>query len=443
MADDGALTAPERAVATLREAVALSPADETAISWVESWRLTAATRGGAARAPLAEHVVQVRVIEAGRLGIHRTAGCDVAELSSSIRAAMALARAAPLLPDDVELTPGDASPVEGGPPLHDDALAALTAEEAQQRLRDLTMEGETARLAWSETALTVVTSRGLSRHLRATGAALEVRCGRHPGAGSAAAAARTLAGLDAPAVFARARRRDTVGETASWSAPTAVVLAAEATAALIAAFGRHGLAAAAWEEERSFGRRHRGAQTLAHGLTLVEDGSRGGGLPFPLDPAGARRRPATLVGDGVLHGPVADPLEAGRLGVPITRPTVTGDEGAPEHLFALPGGVAEDDLLAAAGDGVFVGHLDPLDCWDDCLLSARAVARGVHRIERGALAAPLPDAVWELSLPQALAAVRALGAELVAVEGGRGALGGTAAPAALLAPVGDWRPLGT
>jgi hypothetical protein len=147
------------------------------------------------------------------------------------------------------------------------------------------------------------------------------------------------------------------------------------------------------------------------------------------------------VAEGVLQGPVADPLEAATLGVLATRPTLTGEESGPEHLFLLPGGVAEDDLLAAAGDGIFVAHLEPLDCWDERQLCVEAIARGLHRVERGALTAPLPDALWRTTLGAALAGVRALGSELVVVPGGRGSLGGTAAPAALLDAVGEWQPL--
>ncbi len=434
------LTSCEQALTLLRDAVALSPADEAAITWVETRRLSAATRGSQ-RAPQHEHEVHVRVIEAGRLGVYRAAASDPAELAAALRQAMGQARAAARLPGGLHLTPEDASALEEGPDLHDRTLADLTLEQAQQRLRDLAADGETARLSWSEAALTVVTSRGFARQLLATSAALQVRCGRHPGAGVAAGAARSLAALDPAAIFARARRRDAREEASPWSPPAAVVLAPEATAALIAAFGARGLAAATWEDERGFPRRHRGAAALAPALTVVEDGSRPGGLAFPLDTTGARRRPATLVAEGVLRGPVADPLEAARLGVTATRPTLAGEESGPEHLFALAGGVAEDDLLAAAGEGIFVAQLEPLECWDDTELTARAVARGIHRVERGALAAPLPDALWQTTLPAALGAVRALGDELVAVGGGSRGLGGTVAPAALLAPAGDWQPL--
>lgn len=436
-----ALTPSDEALGLLREAVALSPADETAISWVEAWRLTAGTRGTSQLPLQHELAVQVRVIEAGRLGVCRLTSAEPAELRAAVREAMAQARASSPLPSDLRLTPDDASPVEDPAALHDAALLELTTEVASQRVRELAAEGEAARLAWSESALTVVTSRDFSRHLRVTSADLEVRCGRHPGAGSAAGAARSLASLDPPAVFARARRRNGTAEPESWKPPSAVVLSAEAFATLVAAFGVHGLAAIAWDEAGGFGRCHLGSRALAAGLTLLEDGSRASGLPFPLDSTGARRRAATLVADGVVQGPVADPLEAARLGVPPTRPTISGEEGIPEHLFALPGGVAEDDLLAAAGDGIFVARLEPCECWEDARLSARAVARGIHHIDHGALAATLPDAIWETTLPQALAAVRALGSEMVVVSGGYRSLGGTGAPAALLAPVGDWRPL--
>jgi len=435
------LTAPEQALAMLREVVALSPADETAITWIETREAFAGTRSGSGRTAPPSHSIQVRVIEAGRLGVYRPANTEPAELSASIRQAMAQARAAEPLPAGMHLTPEDASPVEDAPALFDDDLAALTPERAQQALREHAREGETARLTWSESALTVVTSRGFSRHLRATGVNLEVRCGRHPGAGTAAGAARTLAGVDASTIFARARRRDARGEPAEWPAPASIVLSPEATATLAAAFGAHGLAAAAWHADDGFCRRHHGTAALASVLTLIEDGSRAHGLPFPLDSTGARRRAATLVAEGVLQGPVADPLEAARLGVLATRPTLTGEEGGPEHLFVLPGGVADDDLLAAAGDGIFVGHLDPLECWADAALTAQTVARGLHRIERGALTAPLPDAMWTTTLPSALAAIQALGTEIVVVPNPPPSLGGTGAPAALLAAVGDWQPL--
>jgi len=435
------LTASEQALATLREAVALSPADETAITWIETRQTLAGTRSGSGRAASTAHAIQVRVIEAGRLGVYRPASADRAELSASIRQAMAQARAAEPLPAGLHLTPEDASPVEDAPALFDDAVADLTPERAQQALRDHAREGEHARLTWSESALTVVTSRGFSRHLRATGVNLEVRCGKHPGAGSAAAAARTLAGIETAAVFARARARDARGEPAAWPAPASIVLSPEATATLAAAFGAHGLAASAWHSESGFCRRHHGAAALAAVLTLVEDGSRAHGLPFPLDSTGARRRAATLVAEGVLQGPVADPLEAARLGVLATRPTLTGDEGGPEHLFVLPGGVADDDLLAAAGDGIYVAHLDPLACWADAALTAQTTARGLHRIERGALTAPLPDATWTTTLPQALAAIKALGTEIVVVPNPPPSLGGTGAPASLLIAVGNWQPL--
>lgn len=435
------LTAPEQALATLREVVALSPADETAITWIETRQALAGTRSGSARTAPPAHAIQVRVIEAGRLGVYRPANTDPAELSASIRQAMAQARAAEPLPAGMHLTPEDASPVEDAPALFDDDVAALTPERAQQALREHAREGETARLTWSESALTVVTSRGFSRHLRATSVGLEVRCGRHPGAGTAAGAARTLAGVDAGTVFARARRRDAHGEPAEWPAPASIVLSPEATATLAAAFGAHGLAAAAWHADEGFCRRHRGTAALASVLTLIEDGSRAHGLPFPLDSTGARRRAATLVAEGVLQGPVADPLEAARLGVLATRPTLTGEEGGPEHLFVLPGGVADDDLLAAAGDGIYVGHLDSFECWADAALTAQTVARGLHRIERGALTAPLPDAVWTTTLPSALAAIQALGTEIVVVPNPPPSLGGTGAPASLLRAVGGWQPL--
>jgi len=291
----------------------------------------------------------------------------------------------------------------------------------------------------------VVTSRGVARQLRATSVGMDVRCGRHAGAGSASAAARSLAALDAPAVVARARRRhaaEGASDTAEWSSPALVVLAPEAFAALIATLGASALCAVSWEDAEGFARTNRGRRVFAPALTVLDDGTRASGLPFPLDSAGALRRAAPLVVEGTLQAPLADPLEAARLDVAAWRTVPLLEDVAPEHLSAQPGGVAEGDLLAAAEGGIYVCALQPLDCWDAGALRQRAVARGVHRIERGALSAPLPDAAWETTLPELLAGVRELGSDVVTIAGERWVLGGTSAPAALVAASGTFTPIG-
>src|SRR4029079_2923314 len=69
----GGATAPRQARAPLREVVALSPADETAITWIETRQAFAGTRsGGPASGKTAPPAPSIpgRVIEAGRPGVY-------------------------------------------------------------------------------------------------------------------------------------------------------------------------------------------------------------------------------------------------------------------------------------------------------------------------------------------------------------------------------------
>ena len=69
----------------------------------------------------------------------------------------------------------------------------------------------------------------------------------------------------------------------------------------------------------------------------------------------------------------------------------------------------------------------------------RAIARGVRRIEGGALAAPLPDLQWHGSFAAALGRLAGVGGTAVTVAT-HGAWGACRAPALLLPAVDGLRP---
>jgi predicted Zn-dependent protease len=107
---------------------------------------------------------------------------------------------------------------------------------------------------------------------------------------------------------------------------------------------------------------------------------------------------------------------------------VAPDEAVPGHLFLLPGGASEAELLRAAEGGIWIAALDPLEAFDPRSLRFRAVARGARGITRGALGASLPDLIWEDELPGLLSRVLAVGSELVPVATGSGLFRATTAP---------------
>src|SRR5947209_1340641 len=193
-------------VSRLERLLAGSPADATEISWLEV-RRGQESNGKRRRDTyeLHERTVLFRVRESGRTGLHRTSVSNLSDLENALRDALAQARLSPPSPEPLAIPGGDAPVDVRG--VFDPELARMTPGAARDLLQRLAARGETARIGWSEGRIAVASSRGLRRAADVTSAWMEVICARQPGAGRAAAASRSLAGLDPQQVFERARRR--------------------------------------------------------------------------------------------------------------------------------------------------------------------------------------------------------------------------------------------
>jgi predicted Zn-dependent protease len=441
MFPEGSAALPE-IVSRLEHALATSTAEATEISWLEV-RRGQESNGKRRRDSyeLYERNVLVRVREGGRTGMHRTSAATRSGLENAVREAQAQARLSPPSPPPLE--PPNAAAAVDVAGLFDPELARLSPQRARDLVQRLAepgkgpgSRGETIRLGWSEGRLAVAGSRGLRRAAEVTSGWIEVICGRQPGAGRAAAASRSLAGLDPQAVRERARRRlgpaDVVPPPAG---PVPVLLSQEAAATLVELLNRHALASDAFHSGLSFliGRL---GQTVFHpSIHLRDDPTDPRGLPFPFDLLGAAARPIDLVAEGVALTPAIDDRLARELDRPPTPQRVAPDEAIPGHLFLLPGAAAESELLQAADGGIWIAALDPLEAFDPRGLRFRAVARGAREIAGGALGRSLPDLVWEDALPGLLTRVLAVGSELVPIATGAGLFRATAAP--MLAVLGS------
>ncbi len=434
MFPDGAVALKE-VVSRLDRVLAGSTAEATEISWLEVRRGQEST--GKRRRDsyeVHERSILVRVRECGRTGTHRTSASTLSDLENAVRAAMAQARLAPPSPPPIE-PPGSAAGVDTAG-LWDPELARMTPARARdllQRLAEPGMQGETARFGWAEGRLAVASSRGLRRAAEATSGWIEVICGRHPGAGRAAAASRSLAGLDPRGVRERARRRQGPADVVQPpEGPGPVLLSQEAAAALVELLNRQALASDAFHSGDSFLRGRLGQPVFHPAIHLRDDPTDPRGLPFPFDLLGAAARPVDVVSGGVALTPGIDDRLARELDRPPTAQRVAPDEAVPGHLFLLPGGASEAELLRAAEGGIWIAALDPLEAFDPRSLRFRAVARGARRIiggtTGGALGASLPDLIWEDELPGLLSRVLAVGAELVPVATGSGLFRATTAP---------------
>jgi predicted Zn-dependent protease len=406
-----ALLPVEEMVARLDRVLAGSPADATELVWIEARRNQEISQGAGGESQ--ERTVLVRVRESGRTGLHRTGLTGLHDLEKAVREALAQARLSqpmpPTPPGRLSEGAGDALPEIPG--LYDAEVSRLTPARVKEILQRSVQSGESATLGWAEGRFAVVNSRGLRRTAEVTAAWLEVSCGTTPGAGRAATLARSLAGLNGPAVFELARQRHAPegGETAPPDGPVAVVLAPEAAAVLLDLLNRHALSSLPFQAGTSFLCERLGQEIFHPALTLRDDPLAPCGTPFPFDLLGAAKRPMSLIERGVFLGAPRDERLALALGLPPTAHLVAPDEARCSHLSLQPGETTDAELLRRAEGGLWVNELDPAEAFDPRALRFRAVARGVRRIVSGDLGPALPDLVWEDCLPALLARVLGVG----------------------------------
>lgn len=427
-----------------RRALAASPADETELVWIAT-RTRRTTAAGKAKDAddRSEATLCVRVRERGRVGTHRTGSGEFGDIENAIRAALGQARSHEPLPGLPHLPGGEAGPPPPARPetLFDPELAALGHDEAVTALRRWVGRAEWAQLRWRTGAILVSSSRGGERRADTTGASLEVRSGKGTGVGLAAGAARTLTGLAAERIVARARGRDCSkdsggdGQGAGASSPSApsggalpIWLSAEATAALVYLLAGTAFTAHSYRSGSSFLRQHLGTQVFDRRLTLIDDGTDPSGMPFPFDLEGASKRRVELIAAGTPRTPALDQRHAALFGLPATGHASGGDDARAENLFLLPGGDAPGELARAAAGGVFVAALDHGVTYPPHGTQLRARLRGVRRVTAAGLGEALPDLIWEDSLLRALSHVLAVGDEAVCTAPGDDILGGVNAP---------------
>jgi len=429
----------------LERIVSGSPADATEVAWIETRRCQESN--SKRRRDCFEHferTILIRVRESGRFGLHHTSAGDISDLENSLRDALAQARLSePRQPPP--LPAGAEGPAEAPAGLHDPRLAALTPAGGRDLIQRIVSGSggaattEIVRLGWTAGRVAILNSRGLRRRAEATAAWLEVVCGQRPGAGRAADAARTLESLGEKGVPERARARDAGPEGGVTlpppDGPVPAVLAPEATAALIDALNHLALTSTSFHEGTSFLRGSLG-QPVFHPLVgLRDDGADPRGLPFPFDLMGWAHRPVDLIAGGVFLTPAVDGRLAGELGLPQTPNRIAPGEACAQNLLLLPREIEDAELLRQADGGLWIAALDPIVGFDPLRGRFRAVARGVRRLEGGALGAPLPDLLWEDELPRVLSAVSGIGRETVTRPAGSGLFGGVTAPRLALASI--------
>ncbi len=468
----------------LVRALAESPADRTEISWTEaihrqersSPTASSRSRDGKLKAPerpepgmTRELSLVVRVTERGRVGVHRAAALDRAELANAIRRALADARLAPFLksgePGAANSAPGNeaagahrsGAPPVASDPMWDAEIADLTAEEAKALLAHGLGPDETARFEWTEGRIGFAASGAPPRLAALTGAALTLRTGSGPATGSAEGIARTLSALAPGRLLdlARERRAEApLGPAPSSAVPLA--LAPKAVASLMTGFARAALdsqsirmaiesgAPQSWPLNGRLGER-----IASNRLNLLDDPTDAAGLALPFDACGATCRPIELLAAGVFRAAALTPALAAALGLsaylgelPLA---IDFDQAAPLHLAVAASdpaaGLALDQLLAVADGGLWIAALSAVEVYDAVGLHFRTVAHGVRRIVGGQIGPAVPNLVWEAGLLEVLSHLAAIGRTRTAVANGPPWLGATLSPGLVIEPLFTLRPV--
>jgi len=425
----------DQAEALLDTAIRHSPADETELVWIDSTHSTASSRGqDSDTRPRRETTLFVRVLERGRLGSYRTGAWSAAEVDLAVRQAVAQSRTRDTLQGLPHL-PADEGVSATTNGLFDPNVASLDRKGAEKILQIHRGRREVAILDWGETTVLIHNSRNLRRSARVTHCTLRVRCSRAPGAGHGACSARSMKRLAPEAVFARARQAHGQGQVAPPpDDKCSVVLAPEATVRLFSMLNRAAFTASAYHDGQSFLREHMGTQVFDRRINLRDDGTDESGLPFFFDLEGSTKRPVDLIVKGTPQTPALDQRQAALLGLPPTGHAVAGNDAHAQNLFLQPGTSSAGELLEMAEDGVHIGWLERVECFDQPRVRFRTIARGVRRIVGGQLGPPLPDLIWEDSLLRTLSSLLGLGATPVtwSLEG---FVGGISAPSLALADV--------
>ncbi len=418
--------------ATFEQVLATSTADETELVWFERKYGQASSDRRKDQFASPQLTVLIRVIEGGRQGWHRTDTANASDLEAGLRQALAVSKVQPKAKKQPVL-PTNNRDLRFVGKLLDSELSRLDLKSAQGLLQTWCGHTIKGQLDWSETRLAVFNSHGLRRSAASSEVSFEARRNGSHGGSRAAGSARSLAALGVPKICERVNHQpaERSAELPSGSVP--VLLAPEATIALLNVINTFALAGRSYLDGTSFLVRHRNFQVFDRALNLRDDGHRLPGLPFPFDLEGSPKQPLDLICEGQPSTVALNEYQGAEAGMRPTAQAVGGQDALFGNLFLLPGGASDQELLDAADGGIYIGWLDPPECYEPTQLRIRANARCVRRIEAGRLGAALPDFAWEESLLRALARLNAIGGETVVHSTPTTPLGAISAPAIVLA----------
>jgi PmbA protein len=381
--------------------------------------LTAATQSGAG----------VRAWSGGRVGY--AFGTDLSEAGVAAIAARA-AEAAAAADEDADAAPPQPAEFEALPGLSDPSIAewetgrvvdlALTVERTALESDPRLVGVEVAVYADSDEQVAIASSTGVAGEYEASScyaylqALAEGEGARETGLGFGLA--RGPRGLDPEAIGAEAAERalSMIGAAKPESRSCPVVLD-ETVAASFAGLIGGGFSAKAVQRGRSPFADHLGEEVASQAFALHDDGrDPQGPASAPFDAEGVPRRRTALIEDGKLCSYLYDTYTANREGGSSTgSASRQGYRSLPSvsasNLMVAPGSLSLEQLLAEAGEGVYVTDVAGLHSGVNPVTGVFSVGASGRMIRDGALAEPVREFTIAGELVAMLSAVSAAGSE--------------------------------
>jgi len=358
-------------------------------------------------------------------------GTDLSEAGVAAIAARA-AEAAAVADEDEFASPPQPAEFEALPGLGDPSIAewetsrvadlALAVERTALAADPRLVAVETAVYADADEQVAIASSTGVAGEYETSScyaylqALAEGEGARESGLGFGLA--RGPRGLDPEAIGAEGARRALemigAGKPASRSCP--VVLDETVAASFVGLIGG-GLGARAVQRGRSPLAGRLEEEVASEVFVLHDDGRESEGpASAPFDAEGVPRRRTALVEDGRLRSYLYDTYTANREGGASTgSASRQGYRSLPSvsssNLVVAPGDLSFEQLLAAAGDGVYVTDVAGLHSGVNPVTGVFSVGASGRVIRDGALAEPVREFTIAGELVAMLGAVSAAGAE--------------------------------
>ena len=312
------------------------------------------------------------------------------------------------------------------------ATAAVTPEQRADVVADVcsaaAAHGQNAFGAFEtiESAVAMVSTAGLRRSARHTVAELIAVCRGADGSGYAARHDSDVAAVDARDLATEVTERCERNQGAQPIEPGSyeVVLSPYAVAEMMEYLGLVGLGGLAVLEDRSFMRI--GEKLMSDTVTITDDSSVGALAPLPFDGEGASTRPLTLIDRGVCHAVVHDSVTAARCGTTTTGHSFAqpnSDGPLPRYLCMAAGQDGAGAMIRGCQRGLlvtrfwYVRPVHPL-----ATIITGMTRDGTFLIQDGEVTRPVRDLRFTQSIVDALADVRSISAQRLAVRGYLGAM---------------------